>query len=200
MTPSTLGPRVAVVTGVVGFWTCASRGAAQQPGYDIRDDYLSSLAAVGADDPGWGLLMFAFGVLAVAAGAWRARSGTLLASAAALVVAGAARVECADGAAGCNAGALVGEPSVVGRVHSVSVLAYQVLLTVALLRLAWAARRSGQLLAAAGASLGALVPLVLALDPLPLAPGLSQRLWVVAGQLVLVTLVFWPRRPASVLP
>ena len=200
MTRTIRGPRLAAVVGVVGFWTCASLGAAQQPGYDRAQDYLSSLAAVGADQPGWGLLMFAFAVLVVVAGAWRVRSGTLLASAAALAVAAVARVDCPAGAAQCSAGALVVEPDALGRVHAASVVAYQVLFTAALLHLAWVARRCGQSHAAAAALLGAVVPFALAFDPLPLAPGLSQRLWVVAGQVVLVAVAFWPPRPDSVAP
>jgi hypothetical protein len=42
------------------------------------------------------------------------------------------------------------------------------------------------------------VPLLLALHPLPIEPGLSQRLWVVSGQAVLLMLAFWPTGRATV--
>lgn len=198
MTSATRLARVVVVVGIGGFWTFASVGAAAEPGYDPTQDYLSSLAAIGAAEPAWGLAMFASSTLAVLGAAWCVRSPLLLAAGFSLALGGVFRVDCPSGAAGCNAGPLVVEPALSGQVHSAAVIGYQVLLSAALVVLALTERRAGRGLHAYAALAGALVPLVLALDPLPLEPGLSQRVWVVAGQLGLLMLAFWPRRPATV--
>lgn len=190
--------RVTVVLGIVGFWTFAALGAATEPGYDPSQDYLSALAAFGAADPAWGLAMFASSTAAVLAAAWLARSRLLAAAGVSLALGGMLRVDCPAGAAGCNAGPLVVEPSLAGQAHAVAVAGYQVLLSAALLALAWRARQVGRPVAVLAALAGALVPLALALDPLPLEPGTSQRLWVVAGQLALLLVAFWPQPPDSV--
>jgi hypothetical protein len=198
VTSATHVARVAVVVGIGGFWTFASIGAAAEPGYDPPREYLSSLAATGAAEPVWGLAMFASATLAVLGAAWCVRSLLLLASGFFLAMGGVFRVDCPSGAAGCNAGPLVVEPALCGQVHSAAVIGYQVLLSAALVALAGTERRAGRRVHASAALAGALVPLVLALDPLPLQPGVSQRVWVAAGQLVLVMLAFWPTRPATV--
>lgn len=194
----TAAARVAVVAGIVGFWLLASVGAAAEPGYDPSQDYLSALAAFGATEPAWGLAMFASSTVAVLAVAWLARSWLLAAAAVSLALGGVLRVDCPAGAAGCNAGPLVVEPSLVGQAHAVAVAGYQVLLSAALLALAWRARQVGRPVAVLAALAAALVPLALAFDPLPLEPGVSQRLWVAAGQLALLLVAFWPQPPDSV--
>ena len=65
-------------------------------------------------------------------------------------------------------------------------VAYQVLFSAALLTLAWAGRREGHALPVVVGVGGAVVTAVLAVDPLPLDPGWSQRLWVAVGHGVLV--------------
>lgn len=198
MRRQTLLARLGVVVGVVGFWAFATIGAAAQPGYDPSQDYLSSLAANGATEPVWGLLMFASATAAVLAAAWHVRSALLVAAAVALAVGGVFRVDCPTGAAGCNAGPLVVEASMLGQAHAGAVAGYQLLLSAALLALALADRRDGRPGYAAVALAGAVVPLLLAFNPLPIEPGLSQRLWVVSGQAVLLMLAFWPARRATV--
>ena len=176
----------------------ANVGASREPSYDPAQDYLSALAATGAAEPVWGLLMFASATVAVLAAAWHVRSALLLAAAAALAASGVFRVDCPSGAAGCNAGPLVVDPSVTGHVHAAAVVGYQLLLSAALLAVALVDHRAGRRGWAVAALAGALVPLLLALDPLPLEPGLSQRLWVVSGQAVLLMLAFWPTGRATV--
>ncbi|MGA7689386.1 MAG: DUF998 domain-containing protein [Jiangellales bacterium] len=200
MTRQTLLARLLVVLGVVGFWVFASVGAAQQPGYDAAADYLSSLAATGAVEPVWGLLMFASATMAVLAAAWHVRSPLLAAAAVSLAAAGVFRVDCPTGAAGCNAGPLVVEPSLAGQVHAGAVVGYQLLLTAALLVIAVSDRRAGRRGYAVAALVAALVPLLLALNPLPLDPGVSQRLWVMAGQAALLMLAARPGARATVRP
>ncbi len=198
MTHQTLLARLAVVLGVVGFWVFAGIGASREPGYDPTHDYLSALAATGAAEPLWGLLMFGSATVAVLAAAWHVRSVLLLAATVALAAGAVFRVDCPTGAAGCNAGPLVVEPSVAGQLHAAAVVGYQLLLSAALLALALVDRRAGRRGWAAAALAGALLPLLLALDPLPLEPGLSQRLWVVCGQVVLLMLALRPTGRATV--
>ncbi len=192
---------VALVGGVAGFWTCALVAASFQPGYDPAVDYLSALAAAGARQPGWGLAMLAFGAVALggSAAVLAARglrtAGSLLGLAAvAVLLAAAARVDCSDGAAGCAAGHSDLSGSLATQVHSGAVLTSQVLLSAALLVVAWTGRRTCStpclLVAAAGAVLTAL----LSVNPLPLEPGWSQRLWVASGHATLLA-VWWLCRP-----
>jgi len=182
-----------VLAGVSGFWLLASVGAARAPSYRLGADYLSALAAIGAGEPGWGLAMFVCGALALAGGAVVLRGSVpvaaalLAAAAGSVALAGAVRVACPLGAAGCNAGPSVLEPTTSGQVHALSVVAYQVFFSAALLTLAWAGRREGRVLPVVVGVGGAVVTAFLALDPLPLDPGWSQRLWVAVGHGVLVT-------------
>jgi hypothetical protein len=193
--------RLGVLASVLGFWVLASVGAARQPGYDAARDYLSALAALGASQAGWGLAMFACGALALACTAvvvrglvpGRAAARLMLLAAAAVAVGGLARVTCLAGAAGCNAGPLVVEQTtLLSRTHSVAVATYQVLLSAALLALAWGAWQVHRR-ALAALSLGAatLTPL-LAVTPLPWEPGTDQRVWVAVGHAVLLALAAWP--------
>lgn len=199
--------RLGVGLGIVGFWTCAAIGAQAQPGYDPTQDYLSSLAASGAAQPGWGVAMFGFGALAlgsaavavrdlVPTGSSRARTAaTLLAvSAGFVLLGGVARVECVMGAAGCNAGPLVVEQiTLASRVHAGAVAAYQLAFSAGLLSLAWAARRAGGLALALVSAAGAVLTPLLAVVPTQVDPGTVQRVWVATGHAVLVTLAAWPR-------
>jgi hypothetical protein len=50
------------------------------------------------------------------------------------------------------------------------------------------------------ALVAAVVPLLLALNPLPLDAGVSQRLWVVAGQAALLMLAARPGARVTVRP
>lgn len=199
--------RLGVLVGVAGFWTCAAAAATGEPGYDPSEDYLSALASVGADRPVLGLGMFACGAGAVLAAAGVVRTlcpraalarRALLAASGFVALAGLARVTCLAGAAGCNAGPLVLEQvTVSSRVHAVSVAAYQVAFSVGLLALAAAARADRRSALAVVAMVGALLTPVLALDPLPLPGGTSQRVWVAVGHVALVLLAVWPRGASS---
>ena len=207
MSSSALAARLGVVAGVAGFWTFAAVGAAVEPGYDPSRDYLSALASVGAQRPALGLGMFVCGAGAVlaAAGVLRAVSPRAILARRALVaasgfvaLAGVARVTCLAGAGGCSAGPLdLDQVTLSSRTHGVSVAAYQVAFTVGLLALAVAARADRRRALASVAAVGAVLTPFLALDPLPLPEGLSQRLWVAAGHLVLVLLATWPRGASS---
>lgn len=184
-----------VLGGVTGFWLLAVAGAARAPGYSPGADYLSALAAIGAQEPWWGLAMFACGAVALVGGAAVLRgsvpvAATLMtASAISVAVAAIARVECPLGAAGCNAGPTVLEPTTSGQVHALAVAAYQVFFSAALLAVAWAGWRQRRLLPVVVGVSAAVLTAVLALDPLPVDPGWSQRLWVATGHVVLVAVV-----------
>lgn len=203
-------PRAGVCLGVGGFWLAAALGARLEPGYQAGQDYLSALASVGASGPAAGLLMFACGAGALVAAAAVVREvepaavlgrRLLLAAAAFVAVGGLARVRCLDGAAGCNAGPLVVEQvTVSSQVHTVAILGYQVAFSAAMVGLAVVAgRRRRRSLAALGWAAAALTP-VLALDPLPLTPGWSQRLWVAAGHAALLGLAAWPASSRQAVP
>lgn len=194
-----------VAAGVVGFWACAAIGGSRQPGYDPSIDYLSALAAFGAVDPGWGVAMFGCGAVAIAAAAVLLRRVQLVlacvllaGSACAVVVAGLARVDCPEGAAGCNAGPAVLEPTTTGAVHAGAVGAYQVLFSLALLAAAVGCRGRRRSLMVLGV-VGALLTVLLAFDPLPLSAGWSQRLWVAVGHAALLAVAVdaqrWRRGP-----
>lgn len=204
-------PHLGVVTGLAGFWTTAVVASSRQPAYDPRTDYLSALASSGAVQPGWGIAMFAFGGLALLAAAVcvaraegahprlrRAAASALVAGSLAVLVAGVARVVCPEGAAGCNAGPRVAEATASGVVHAWSVGIYQVCLTLAALVLARANHAHGRRGMAAVLAVGAVATTVLAFDPLPLQPGVSQRLWVAAGHLLLLGLVVTGARGVTV--
>lgn len=194
-----------VLAGVTGFWLLATVGGTRAPGYRPADDYLSALASIGAQEPVWGRAMFACGALALAGGAVvlgncvRSAAALLAAAAVSVAVAGIARVDCPSGAAGCNAGPAVLEPTASGQAHTLAVVAYQVFFSAALLALAWARRQQGRVVPVALWVGGAAVTALLALDPLPLDPGWSQRLWVATGHLLLVTVALCrPCVPCSV--
>lgn len=195
------GAGVVLVAGVAGFWGCAFVAASLQPGYDPAVDYLSALAAVGARQPVWGLAMLACGAVALggaaamlAARGFRTAAVPLGMAAVAVAVAGAARVDCPEGAAGCAAGPSTFAGGLASQVHSVAVLASQVLLSAALLALAWTSRRTCRRTCVVAAGVGAVLTAALSLDPLPIDPGWSQRLWVVSGHVVLLA-VWWVCRP-----
>ena len=184
---------VVLVAGVAGFWTCALVAASLQPGYDPAVDYLSALAAVGAHDPAWGLAMFASGALALGGAAamlvsrgFRPAAALLGMAAVAVVVAGVARVDCLEGAAGCAAGPSAFAGGLASQVHSAAVLTSQVLLSAALLAVAWGGRRTCSRACVALVGVGAVLTAVLSVNPLPLEPGWSQRLWVASGHAVLL--------------
>jgi hypothetical protein len=184
---------VALVAGVAGFWGCAVVAASLQPGYDAGVDYLSALAAVGARQPAWGLAMFACGAVALGAAAamllsrgFRTAPALLGIAAVAVVLAGAARVDCPDGAAGCAAGPASLSGGLASQVHSAAVLTSQLLLSAALLALAWQGRQTCSRTCVGLAGAGAVLTAVLSVNPLPLEPGWSQRLWVASGHAVLL--------------
>ena len=195
-------PRLGVGAGVAGFWVAAALGGRVEPGYDAGQDYLSALASVGAAGPQVGLAMFACGAGALAAASAVVRRleptavlgrRMLIAAAGFVAVGGLARVRCVDGAAGCNAGPLVVEQvTLASQVHAAAILGYQVAFSAAMVAVAVSARRGRRRgLAVLGWTAALLTP-VLALDPLPLSPGWSQRLWVAAGHAALLALAAWP--------
>lgn len=204
MTPLTGRARLTVPAAVLGFWLCATGAAALEPGYAPAQDYLSALAASGADRRWLGVLMFVCGSLALVATSFvvrglvrssRAPSVAMAVAGGCVLVAGLVPVSCAGGAAGCRAApTLIEEAVATGRGHSLAVVAYQVSFSVALLLLARAAHacdREGL----AGLSLaGALLtPVLSVVSTLP-DPGAAQRVWVLSGHVVLLALAAWPPR------
>ncbi len=182
--------RLAVLVGIAGFWAAAVVAGLREPGYDPTTDLLSPLAARGATHPIAGLAVFASGATAVLATGllvWRRGQdpvlvpASLLLAAGAVLLAGVARLACPTGAAECTAA----DADLDASVHGSAVVAYQVLLVLALMVFGWA-RRDRSVGVAAIAMLLALGTLVLGTVSLGLPEGVVQRLWVGLGQAGLV--------------
>jgi Protein of unknown function (DUF998) len=101
---------LAVVAGIVVFWGAILAAAAVEPDYSNRRDYVSTLAAHGAEQAGLAILAIVAAAGAMVLAAWLLRpyskaAALLMALAGAgFVVAAFTRLECPNGAAGCGLG------------------------------------------------------------------------------------------------
>ena len=99
-----------VIAGIAVFWGGILAAAALEPGYSHERDYVSTLAARGAEQAGLAILAIvaAAGAMAFAALLLRpySRAAALLVAlaGAGFVVAAFTRLECPNGAAGCGLG------------------------------------------------------------------------------------------------
>ena len=107
---SPLAPALLVLGCLAVFWCAVLAAAAANPGYSHRRDYVSTLAARGAEDAWLGMLAIGAAALAMLAAAVLLRRLsraaavlTGLAGTGFLVVA-FARLDCSKGAAGCGLG------------------------------------------------------------------------------------------------
>jgi Protein of unknown function (DUF998) len=100
----------AVVAGIAVFWVAILAAAAAEPGYSHRRDYVSTLAARGAEQAGLAILAIVAAAVAMVFAAWLvlswSKAAALLVGAAGVgfVIAAFTRLECANGAAGCGLG------------------------------------------------------------------------------------------------
>jgi Protein of unknown function (DUF998) len=101
---------LAVVAGVAVFWGAIVAAAALEPGYSHRRDYVSTLAARGAEEAGLAILAILAAAAAMVFAALLLRSYSRAAAlmvalaGAGFVVAAFTRLECPNGAAGCGLG------------------------------------------------------------------------------------------------
>ena len=101
---------LAVIAGIAVFWSGMLAAAALEPSYSHRRDYVSTLAAHGAEHAGLAILaiLAAAGAMIVASRLLRphSRAAALMVAlaGAGFVVAALTRLECPNGAAGCGLG------------------------------------------------------------------------------------------------
>ena len=101
---------LAVVAGIAVFWGAIIAAAALEPGYSHRRDYVSTLAARGAEAAGLAIvaILAAAGAMVCASLLLRphSKAAALLVALAGVgfVVAAFTRLECPNGAAGCGLG------------------------------------------------------------------------------------------------
>ncbi len=101
---------LAVVAGIAVFWGAILAAASFEPGYSHRRDYVSTLAAHGAESAGLAILAIvaAAGAMVFASLLLRphSRAAALMVglAGAGFVVAAFTRLECPNGAAGCGLG------------------------------------------------------------------------------------------------
>ncbi len=185
-----IGPRsaaVVVLAGVGLFWGAMLVAAAGNPGYSHRRDYVSTLAAHGAER-GWlgvtGVVAAAVAILAASA-VLRPLSRTAAISIAAagigFLVAAFTRLECSNGAAGCGLGgrfAVAGSTEVTHwtatTVSSVLVVAGMVVAGVELVR-------GGRSLAGVATFVAAATTAVAFLATGGQSPGVAQRLGILVA-------------------
>jgi Protein of unknown function (DUF998) len=101
---------VAVLAGIAVFWGAILAAADVEPGYSHRRDYVSTLAAHGAEGAGLAILAIVAAAGAMVSAAWLMRPYSRVAAAlvalagVGFVVAAFTRLECPNGAAGCGLG------------------------------------------------------------------------------------------------
>jgi hypothetical protein len=101
---------VAVLAGVAVFWAAILVAGALEPGYALRRDYVSTLAAHGAAHAGLAMLGILAAAGAIAAASLlvspvsRAAGVAVGLAGAGFVVVAFTRLDCANGAAGCGLG------------------------------------------------------------------------------------------------
>jgi len=101
---------LAVLAGVAVFWGGILAAAALEPGYSNRRDYVSVLAAHGADEARLAILAIVAAAVAMVFAAWLLRPWSKVAALAValagigFVIAAFTRLECPNGAARCGLG------------------------------------------------------------------------------------------------
>lgn len=181
--------------GVALFWALSLTAGAVVPGYSLRQDFVSSLAARGSSVAVLGITAIAVLGLAHLAAAWSVRggpAGPLAAAGLAGLMIAAFRVGCPLDAAGCSftPGNRIGDLQ--SSVHGYAVTAYEVALVLAMLAVA-VSRRSADKVFALLSVVAAPVSVVLLLSTGGEANGLWQRAWLVLNTVWLVTVA--RRRP-----
>lgn len=178
---------LAVLVGVAGFWIAILVAAALEPGYLHRRDYVSTLAARGAEHGQLavaGIVAAALAMLAASLLVWtisRAAAACVALAGVGFLVAAFTRLECANGAAGCGLGGRfeISGGTEIGHWTATTVGSVLLIAGVAVSGLAWL--RRGRTwwgvasLAAAAVTAGAF--LAMGGD----SPGAIQRVGIVVG-------------------
>jgi len=178
------------ITGVVLFWADTLIAGSLASGYDLRFDYVSSLAGRGSSVAPVGIVAIVFLGLAHLAAAATLRGPVavplVLAGLAGLTIAGF-RTACPLGAAGCGTA-----PNTVadfpGTVHGLAVGAYEIFLVAAMLLVAFSLRRDEKVFALVSV-VAAVASVVLLLQTGAAYNGLWQRGWLVVNTGWLVALL-----------
>jgi hypothetical membrane protein len=196
---------LSVLAGVACFWIAILVAAALEPGYTHRRDYVSTLAARGAEHGEVAVFaIVAAGAAMVFASLLLRHTSLLAAVAVALAGVGFAiaaftRLECANGAAGCGLGGRfeISGSTEIGHwtattVASVLLIAGIALAGVALLR---SGRKAAGIASLAAAAVTAGAFLLTGGD----SPGLIQRIGIVVGTgwLAAVAVASLARRPST---
>jgi hypothetical membrane protein len=176
-----------VLVGVVGFWLAVVVASAEEPGYSYRRDYVSTLAARGAEYGWLGVvaIVAAGGAMIGAAFLLRTLSrvaAVLVALAgASFVVAAFTRLDCPNGAAGCGLGGRfeISGGTEIG--HWTATTVGSVLLIVGIAFTGLVLIRRGYRAAGLASIAAAAVTAVAFLATGGNDPGLPQRVGIVAG-------------------
>jgi Protein of unknown function (DUF998) len=173
-----------VLGGLATFWTALFVAAHVNPGYSERRDYISSLAAHGAEHAWLGMLAIAalgiagIGVALLVRPLTRWGAAAFLVAGLAYVVAGVARIDCPDGAARCGLGGrfdIHGGPTIT---HWTAAVVANVLVLAGLVLVGERLARGGRRLAASGTFVAAGVTLVALVATGGQTPGQVQRGWI----------------------
>ena len=178
---------LAVLGGIAVFWGAILAAAALEPGYTHRRDYVSTLAAHGAEQAWLAILAIVAAAVAMVFAAWllrpHSRAAALMVALAGVgfAVAAFTRLECQNGAAGCGLGGRfeVSGSTEIGHwtattVSSVLLIAGIALTGVALVR---QGRRLAGIASVAAAAVTAVAFLATGGDN----PGVTQRIGIAAA-------------------
>jgi len=189
--------------GLAAFWAAVLVAAHVNPGYSGRRDYVSSLAAHGAEHPWLGMLAIAaLGAAGVGAAILvrpltRVGAVAFLVAGFAYVVAGIARIDCPDGAAHCGLGGRFDVHGNQAITHWTAAVLANVLVLAGLLLVAERLARRGRGVAAGATLVAALATLVALVATGGQTPGEVQRGWIVVMTVWLVAAVGYASSASS---
>jgi len=190
--PRSLIPVALVLGGLATFWTALLVAAHVNAGYSERRDYISSLAARGADHPWLGMLAIAalgsagVGVALLVRPVTRWGAAAFLVAGLAYVVAGFARIDCPGGAARCGLGGRFDIHGGQTITHWTAAVVANVLVLAGLVLVGERLARRGRRFAAGGTFVAAGVTLVALVATGGQTPGQVQRAWILVMTVWLV--------------
>lgn len=178
---------LAVVAGIGVFWGGILVAAALEPGYSNRRDYVSTLAARGADQAGVAILAIVAAAVAMVSAAWllrpysRAAAALVALAGIGFVVAAFTRLECPNGAAGCGIGGRfeVSGSTEIGHWTATTVASVLLIAGIALTGVALV--RRGQRLAGIASLVAAAVTAIAFLATGGDSPGVIQRIGILVA-------------------
>jgi hypothetical protein len=181
------GAAWAAVAGVAGFWAAILVAAALEPGYTHRRDYVSTLAAHGAEHAGLAMLAIVLaagamiGVALVVGSLSRGAAAAIGLAGVGFVIAAFTRLDCPNGAAGCGLGGRfeVSGGAEIG--HWTATTGSTVLLVVGMVLTGVALLRGGRTVAALVTFAAAAVTTTAFLATGGDEPGATQRIGIVVA-------------------